>query len=140
MIDPMATGTVTRPPADLRAPRGREAPSTHPPAPVDDTPNGSLEQRAKNIWASLYPWLRRAVSHRPPPIRIQAYQPLDALRRLCNSIAHHGPIFARPLLEDHERILEVAGWISPGARTWIERRSRVRLLLAATDDEAGVHF
>ena len=40
MIDPMATGTVKRPFADLRRPRGREAPSAHPPTPVDDTPQG----------------------------------------------------------------------------------------------------
>ena len=31
MIDPMTTGTVQRPSADLRRPRGREALSTHPP-------------------------------------------------------------------------------------------------------------
>ena len=37
MIDPMATGTVKRPSADLRRPRGREALSPHPPTPVDDT-------------------------------------------------------------------------------------------------------
>ena len=47
MIDPMATATVKRPSADLRRPRGREALSTHPPAPVDDTPRGSLERRAR---------------------------------------------------------------------------------------------
>ncbi len=52
MINPMATGTVMRPPADLRRPRGREALSTHPPAPVDDTTSGSLEQPAKNTAAS----------------------------------------------------------------------------------------
>ena len=46
MIDPMATGTVKRPPTDLRRTRGREALSTHPPAPVDDTTSGSLEQPA----------------------------------------------------------------------------------------------
>ena len=46
MIDPTATGTVKRPSADLRRPRGREALSAHPPAPVDDTTTGSLEQRA----------------------------------------------------------------------------------------------
>ena len=43
MIDPMATSAGKRPPADLRRPRGRDALSTHPPAPVDETPSGSLE-------------------------------------------------------------------------------------------------
>ena len=51
MIDPTATGTVKRPSADLRRPRGREALSTHPPAPFDDTPRGSLDQRAENTSA-----------------------------------------------------------------------------------------
>ena len=47
MIDPMATGTVKRPSANLRRPRGREALSAHLPTPVDDTPGVSLEQRAE---------------------------------------------------------------------------------------------
>ena len=47
----MATGTATRPSADLSRPRGREALSTHPPTPIDDTPKGSLKQRAENTSA-----------------------------------------------------------------------------------------
>ena len=46
-------------------------------------------------------------------------------------IAHHEPVFARPLREDHDRILEVTGWISPDVRAWIERHSRVPTLLDA---------
>ena len=52
MIDPMATGTVKRLFADLRRPRGRESLPTHPPAPVDDTTSGNLEQRTKDTSAS----------------------------------------------------------------------------------------
>ena len=51
MIDPMATSAAKPPPADRRRPRGREAFSTHPPAPVDDTPRGSLKWRAVNTSA-----------------------------------------------------------------------------------------
>ena len=51
MIDPTATSAAKRPPADLRRPRGREALSTHPPTPVDDTNRGSLKQRAENTRA-----------------------------------------------------------------------------------------
>ena len=47
----MATGTVKRPPAELRHPRGRETLSTHPPAPVDDTTSGSAEQRPESTSA-----------------------------------------------------------------------------------------
>ena len=106
-------------------------------------PGGRLDPagRRANYEMTLWrPGLRRAFAHRTPLTRIHAYQPLNALRKLRNRIAHHEPIFARPLLEDHQRILEVTGWISPGARTWIERHSRVPMLLAASDDAAGVHF
>ena len=106
-------------------------------------PGGHLEpaRRRANYEMTLWrPGLRRAFPHRTPLTRIQAYQPLNSLRKLRNRIAHHEPIFARALLEDHQRILEVTGWISPGARTWIERHSRVPLLLAASDVTAEVHF
>ena len=63
MIDPTATSAVKRPPADLRRPRGREALSTHPPAPVDDTPSGSFKQRAKNTWAPTPLLSPEALSH-----------------------------------------------------------------------------
>ena len=55
MIDPMATGTVKRPPTDLRRPRGREALATHPPTPLDDTTRGSREQAAENTSATATP-------------------------------------------------------------------------------------
>ncbi len=59
-IDSMAT--AKRPSADLRRPRGREAISTHPPAPVDDTPRGSLEQQpAEHADTDTSP------RHRPDP-------------------------------------------------------------------------
>ncbi len=48
MIDSMAAGTVKRPSTNLRRPRGREALSAHPSAPVDDPPGGRLEQPAEN--------------------------------------------------------------------------------------------
>ena len=53
MIEPMATGTVKRPPTDLRRTRGRQVLATHPPAPVDDTTSGRLEQRAENTSAPV---------------------------------------------------------------------------------------
>jgi len=84
----------------------------------------------KTLWR---PALRGAFPHRAPLTRRQAHEPLDALRALRNRIAHHEPVFARPLREDHDRILEVTGWISPDVRAWIERYSRVPSLLDAAD-------
>ena len=57
--------------------------------------------------------------------------------KLRNRIAHHEPIFTRRLDEDHTRILQVTGWISPRARAWIECRSRVPLLLEAFSKGSG---
>ena len=100
-------------------------------------PDGSRATYEMTLWR---PALRGAFPHRKPLTRKHAHQPLNTLRKLRNRIAHHEPIFARPLLEDHQRILEVSGWISPGVRTWIERHSRVPLLLDASDIPAEVHF
>ena len=83
----------------------------------------------RTLWR---PALRRAFPHRAKLTRMAAHQALDPLRKLRNQIAHHKPIFARRLDEDHTRILEVTGWISLEARAWIERRSRVPLLLDAS--------
>ena len=85
-------------------------------------PVGRRANYEMTLWR---PALRRAFPHRTPLTRKQAHRPLNALRQLRNRIAHHEPIFARPLLEDHQRILEVTGWISPAAQAWIEHHSSV---------------
>ena len=100
-------------------------------------PTGRKANYEMTLWR---PALRRAFPHRSPLTRKQAHRPLDSLRKLRNRIAHHEPIFARDLLEDHQRILEVTGWISPGVRTWIESHSRVAALLAAPNYAMAVHF
>ena len=86
------------------------------------------------------PALRLAFRHRTGLTRGQAYKPLNDLRRLRNRIAHHEPIFERNLFDDHQRILDVTGWISPEARTWIERHSRVPLLLDPSRYAKDVRF
>ena len=86
------------------------------------------------------PALRGAFPHCMDLSRRQAYKPLNDLRRLRNRIAHHEPIFERRLLDDHRRILDVTDWISPPARTWIERHSRVPLLLDASHYAKDVRF
>ena len=83
---------------------------------------------------------RRAFPHREKLTRKQAHRPLDDLRILRNRIAHHEPIFARDLARDHERILDVAGWISPGTATWIERHDRVFDLLGSPNGMEEIRF
>ena len=75
------------------------------------------------------PALRLAFPHVTPLTRKAAHAPLDRLRTLRNRIAHHEPIFPRRLADDYQSILEVAGWMSPAVRAWIERHSRLPALL-----------
>ena len=91
----------------------------------------------RTLWR---PALRASFPHRKTLTRKQAHRPLDYLRTLRNRIAHHEPIFARHLSEDHQRILDVTGWISPGVRTWIEGHSRVSMLLDASNYATDVRF
>jgi len=65
------------------------------------------------------------------PIRRPAVaQHFHYLRKLRNRIAHHEPIFARSLLDDHESLLEVADWMYPDLRAWIASVSPLPRLLA----------
>lgn len=83
------------------------------------------------------PALRGSFPHRETLERSMAFGPLNTLRLLRNRIAHHEPIFSRNLVEEHELILEIVGWISPPTQEWIRHHSRVpKLLLTARD--AGV--
>ena len=86
------------------------------------------------------PALRGAFAHRATLTRRQAHRPLNALRILRNRIAHHEPIFARDPTADHERVLEVAGWISPAVRTWLEHHSRAPAVIEAARDAGDARF
>lgn len=91
----------------------------------------------RTLWR---PALRKTFAHCSTPLtRKQAHQPLLNLRVLRNRIAHQEPIFARRLIEDHQCILEVTGWISPEVRTWIDHHSRVCMLLGVAPSKV-VHF
>ena len=105
-------------------------------------PGGRTEAgRKANYEMTLWrPALRGAFAHRATLTRRQAHRPLDALRILRNRVAHHEPIFARDLTADHERVLDVAGWISPAVRTWIEHHSRAPDVIEAARGAGDVRF
>ena len=105
-------------------------------------PGGRLDDgRKANYQMTLWrPALRGAFAHCANLNRKQAHGPLNTLRTLRNRIAHHEPIFARDLTRDHERILEVAGWISPATRVWIEHHSRVPEVLGTPWDDEATRF
>ncbi len=46
------------------------------------------------------------------------------LHELRNRIAHHEPIHQRNLLNDYESLLDIAGWMCPDSKEWIEQASQ----------------
>ena len=100
-----------------------------------------VDGRKANYQMSLWrPALRGAFAHCAKLNRKQAHGPLNALRTLRNRIAHHEPIFSRNLARDHERILEVAGWISPATQEWIKHHSRVPWILGMPRNGGALLF
>lgn len=72
--------------------------------------------------------------------RKSADTPLDYLRTFRNRIAHHEPIFDRPVAADYASLQQVAGWISPETLTWINHNSCVPALLAQPPADPGLKF
>ena len=99
-------------------------------------PGGRTESgRKANYEMTLWrPAVRAAFAHRATLTRRQVHRPLNDLRTLRNRIAHHEPILGRKLIKDHDRILDVCGWISPATRAWIEHHSRVVAAVEAGTD------
>ena len=97
--------------------------------------------RKANYEMTLWrPALRRAFAHRATLTRKEAHRPLNGLRTLRNRIAHHEPVFARDLARDHQRIVEVLGWMTPGTRRWVEHHSHVPAVLDSARDSGRIRF
>ena len=106
-------------------------------------PGGHLDEpgRKANYEMTLWrPALRGAFPHRATLTRKQIHGPLDHLRAFRNRIAHHEPIFARHLAKDHDQIMEIMGWISPGTRAWLEHHSYTPDLLESPKDAERIRF
>ena len=99
--------------------------------PGGHTDAGHKANYQMTLWR---PVLREVFAHGPALNRKQAHRPLNALRALRNRIAHHEPIFTRELTVDHQLILDVAEWISPGTRAWIAYHSEVPAVIEAVGD------
>lgn len=50
---------------------------------------------------------------------------LNAIRRFRNRVAHHEPIYHRPVERMHDEIIEAIGWMCRDTRAWTEHHSRV---------------
>lgn len=66
--------------------------------------------------------------------RRQLHMKVERLRMLRNRVAHHEPVFARNLADDHRMLLEVLFAIDHGASHVVEQNSRVPHLLECRDD------
>jgi hypothetical protein len=54
---------------------------------------------------------------------------LNAIRRFRNRVAHHEPIFHRPVEQMHNEIIEAIGWMCADTGSWTLHHSRVPDLL-----------
>lgn len=61
--------------------------------------------------------------------RARVHSDLEIIRHFRNRIAHHEPIFARNLVEDRDRILNLVGWRRPSLSAWMQQFDRVSPLL-----------
>ena len=64
-------------------------------------------------------------------MRRDVHDAMQELHLLRNRIAHHEPIYNRPLGRLHDLALTTAGWICPVTRQWMAGRSGVPELLRA---------
>lgn len=85
-------------------------------------------------------YLKAARGDRQMAARLYTWNTAVSLRMLRNRIAHHEPIFGQRLRANHQRILQVTGWISPVTRVWIEHHSRIPTLLKVPSNESDVRF
>ena len=70
-------------------------------------------------------------------MRRDVHDAVRDLHLLRNRIAHHEPIYNRPLTVLHTLALTTAGWICPTTEQWISTRSRVPALLASMQEPSA---
>jgi hypothetical protein len=56
--------------------------------------------------------------------RSTVHSRLNAIRRFRNRIAHHEPIFHRPLVQMHAEVIEAIGWMCRETSAWAVHHSR----------------
>ncbi|ERP97784.1 hypothetical protein Q669_21500 [Labrenzia sp. C1B10] len=81
-----------------------------------------LGRRYEDMWRRT---LRHAFQHAPDGLtRKRINSPLTRIRLLRNRIAHHEPLLKHNLLDRHDRIVEITGWLSPIASDWSKHHCR----------------
>lgn len=99
-------------------------------------PMGSGRPKAdyeRTIWR---PAVRNAFPHRGRLMRSEVHDSVRPLHELRNRVAHYEPICHLDLAREHQRILEVTGWMCPRMSEWISQRTQVPTLLKQRPDPA----
>jgi hypothetical protein len=55
---------------------------------------------------------------------------MDEIRRFRNRLAHHDCLLRQPVASVAAKLLDIAGWIDPDAKTWMQGQVDVTALLA----------
>lgn len=74
------------------------------------------------------------VPHHPDGVTLPRSDVDNRVQRvhvLRNRIAHDEPVYRRDLAHDHADMLDLVGWIDPGARAWVESLRRVSSIIAS---------
>ena len=61
--------------------------------------------------------------------RSKVHSRFNAIRRFRNRVAHHEPIFHRPLQQLHDEMIEAIDWMSPDTAAWSAHHSRLEEVL-----------
>lgn len=78
----------------------------------------------RGLW---HPCLHKAFR---PQRRAVVFDAVDRLHAARNRMAHYEPMCNRPIEGLRDDALQVAGWMCPTTRAWIERRCRVSEVIA----------
>ncbi|MGY2287043.1 hypothetical protein HX881_28020 [Pseudomonas gingeri] len=66
----------------------------------------------------------------PAHCRQMIFDALEGVRKIRNRIAHHEPIFARSLVADLERMINLVSWRCPRTAAWLSKIEGVSALLS----------
>lgn len=82
----------------------------------------------KNHIHSVFPFAPSAMT--TAQLRQRIHDDIFEIRQLRNRIAHHEPIYSRPLRDDYNRLHELILWRDKATANWMQRIQDVTNLLA----------
>lgn len=98
---------------------------------ISELPFGFWHQLVSRHQMFLWPDLADAFPHAPSRAQTTIQQPVGRLRTLRNRIGHHHRVWSENLHDRYADLLNVAGYLDPALRHFIDQRSSVPSLLAS---------